>query len=53
MYINDTITRSQYSEWTEGPLSSTTCSPMFMQFTGCQQPVQHSYWPENAIDWLR
>ena len=26
---------------------------MFMQFTGCQQPVQHSYWPENAIDWLR
>ena len=34
----------------EGPLSSATCLPMFMQFTGCHQPVQHSYWPENAID---
>ena len=20
-----------------------------MQFTGCEQPVQHSHWPENAI----
>ena len=26
----------QYSEWTVGPLSSATCIPMFMQFTGCQ-----------------
>ena len=32
-----------------GPLSSAKCCPM--QFTGCQQPVQRSYWPENAIDW--
>ena len=22
---------------------------MFMQFTGCHQPVQGFYWPENAI----
>ena len=27
--------------------------PMFMQFTGCHQPVQRFYWPTNAIDWLR
>ena len=26
---------------------------MFMQFTGCDKPVKRSYWPENAIDWLR
>ena len=32
----------QYSEWTVGPLSSATCSPMFMQFTDCYQPVQRS-----------
>ena len=44
---------AQYSECTVGPLSSVTCSPMFMQFTGCHQPVQGFYWPENAIDWLR
>ena len=43
----------QYSEWTVGPLSSVTCAPMFMQFTGCHQPVQGFYWSENAIDWLR
>ena len=43
----------QYSEWTVGSLSSVTCAPMFMQFTGCHQPVQGFYWPENAIDWLR
>ena len=43
----------QYSESTVGPLSNVTCSPMFMQFTGCHQPVQGFYWPENAIDWLR
>ena len=42
----------QYSEWTVGPLSSVTCPPMFMQFTGCHQPVQGFYWLENAIDWL-
>ena len=39
-----------------GPLSSdcsVTCSRMFVQFTGCEQPVQRFYWPENAIDWLR
>ena len=23
---------------------------MFMQFTGCHQPVQDFYWPENAIN---
>ena len=44
---------TQYSESTVGPLSSVTCAPMFMQFTGCHQPVQGFYWPENAIDWLR
>ena len=27
--------------------------PMFMQFTGCHQPVKRFYWPKNAIDWLR
>ena len=27
--------------------------PMFMQFTGCHQPFQGFYWPENAIDWLK
>ena len=43
----------QYSEWTVGSLSSVTCAPMFMQFTGCHQPFQGFYWPENAIDWLR
>ena len=43
----------QYSEWTVEPLSSVTCAPMFMQFTGCHQLVQGFYWPENAIDWLR
>ena len=41
------------SEWTVGPLSSATCPPMFIQFTGCHQLVQRFYWPENAIDWLR
>ena len=30
---------SQDSEWTVGPLSSATCPPMFMQLTGCHQPV--------------
>ncbi len=25
---------------------------IIMQFTGCQQPVQPSQSPENAIDWL-
>ena len=44
---------AQYIEWTVGPLSSVTCALMFMQFTGCHQPVQDFYWPENAIDWLR
>ena len=28
------------------------CLCRFMQFTGCDQPVQHSHWPEHAIDWL-
>ena len=23
-----------------------------MQFTGCHQPVQRSYWPENEMDRL-
>ena len=41
---------AQYSEWTVGSLSSVTCPPMFMQFTGCHQPLQSFYWPENAID---
>ena len=22
-----------------------------MLFTCCEQPVQHSYWPENTIEW--
>ena len=43
----------QYSEWIVGPLSSATFTLMFMQFTGCHQPVQRFYWPENAIDWLK
>ena len=47
------IHRAQYSEWTVGPLNSATCPPIFMQLTGCHQPVQRFYWPENAIDWLR
>ena len=42
-------TVAQYSEWTVGPLCRATCSPMFMQFTGCHQPVQRFYWPENAM----
>ena len=50
-YVHRTV--AQYSEWTVGSLSSVTCAPMFMQFTGCHQPVQGFYWPENAIDWLR
>ena len=49
----DWVVRSQYSKWTVGPLSSVTCPLMFMQFTGCHQPVQGFYWPENAIDWLK
>ena len=32
---------SQYSERTVGPLRSAICPPMFMQFIGCKQPVQH------------
>ena len=40
----------QYSKWTVGPLSSATCAPKFMQFTGCQQPVQGFYWSENAVE---
>ena len=41
------------SEQTVGPLSNATCAPMFMQFTGCHQPVLRFYWLENAVDWLR
>ncbi len=33
-------------------LSRATWCLIIMQFIGCQQPVQHSYSPENAIDWL-
>ena len=44
------VVAAQYSEQTVGPLNSATCFPMFMQFTGCDQPVQRFYWPENAID---
>ena len=44
---------AQYSEWTVGPFSCATCPPMFMQFTGCHQPVRCFYWPESAINWLR
>ena len=46
-------TLSQCSEWTVGPPSSATCSPMFMQFTGCDQAIRHSCWPENATDLLK
>ena len=43
--------RVQYSEWTVGLLSSATCGPIFVQFTGCHQPVQRSYIDQkNAID---
>ena len=42
----------QYSEWTVGPLSSATCPSLFMQFSGCHQPVQRFYWSENPIDWV-
>ena len=48
--------RAQYREWTVGSLAvqcGVLCLCRFMQFTGYDQPVQHSYWPENAIDWLR
>jgi hypothetical protein len=31
----------------EGQLSSATCPPILM----AEQPVQRSYWLENAIDW--
>ena len=40
--------RVQYSEWTVGLLSSATCCPIFVQFTGCHQPVERSYWPEKC-----
>ena len=40
------------SEWTVGSLSSATCSYMFMQFTGCDQPQFFINWSENAIDGL-
>ena len=42
----------EYREWTVGPLSSATRRPIIMQFTGCHHPVQRSYWPQNASDWL-
>ena len=47
------LLEKQYSERTVGPLSGAICHPMFMQFTGCKQPVQNSYWPKNAFYWLR
>ena len=53
LFIPYTVLQAQYSEWTVGSLSSVTCAPMFMQFTGSHQPVQGFYCPENAIDWLR
>ena len=47
---------AQYGEKTVGsPSSAMWCSMFmyrFMQFTGCNQPAQHSHWQENAIDWL-
>ena len=46
------ISHVQYSEWTVGPLSSAACRPIFMQFIGCDQPIQPSYWPENRIECL-
>ena len=46
------MTLPQYSElWTAGPLTSATCPPIFIQFTGCEQPVKRFYWTENAIAW--
>ena len=42
----------QYREWTVGSLSRAKCCLIITQFTGCHQPVQRSYWTENAIDWL-
>ena len=51
---NIIVTRhvSQICQWTIGPLSSATCPRMFMQFTGCHQPVQRFYWSGNTIDCL-
>ena len=48
---------SQYREQAVGPVHSAVqcgvlCLCRFMQFTGCDQPVQHTHWPEQAIDWL-
>ena len=40
------------SEWTLGLLSNVMCRPITLQFTGCHQPVQRSYWPESVIYWL-
>ena len=31
---------------------NSLCSCRFMQFTVCDQPVQHSQWPEHANDLL-
>ena len=42
----------QYRAWTVGLLSSATQQLIIMQFTGCHQPVQRSYWPKNDTDWL-
>ena len=60
-FLNIRITRCLFSEFVLfcislscllGLLSSATRHHIIMQFTGCHQPVQNSYWPENAIDWL-
>ena len=33
--------------------STTQQYNMFLYvYTGCDQPVQRSYWPENAIDYI-
>ena len=38
--------------WNVGPLSCAARRRIIMQFTEYRQPVQRSYWPENAIYWL-
>ena len=40
------------SDKEKGMDSWVTWRPIIMQLAGRDQPVQRSYWPDNAIDWL-
>ena len=42
------FSQSPNSKWTVRPLSSVTCAPKFIQFTGSHQPAQGFYWPEKC-----